>query len=96
MRQEVKDFADAMEERLQANDYKGGWDNCRLDWLWKRIAGEHAELMWVLHEVKAETMDENITPEAAKKIIKECADVANFAMMIADRVKYKIQRKEKV
>ncbi len=71
MRKEVKLFAEQMEIALQRNDHKGGWDNCSFEYLFTRLIEEVGEIS-----------------QAARNgdpITKECADVANFAMMIADR-----------
>ena len=70
---EVVAFADAMEAQLRANDHKPGWKN---DWskdLLKRLREETDELEKTLEE-----------PDYTGNILKEAADVANFAMMIAD------------
>ncbi len=74
-RAEVIAFADAMEERLRANDHKGGWRDCELGWLSQRLLEEWREL------------DGALWPEETRdpvEVIHEAADVANFAMMIAD------------
>ena len=73
-RPEVVAFADAMEARLRANDHKGGWQRCSIDWLLARLIQEAGELA---EEVIAEITE--------KGVLYEAADVANFAMMIADR-----------
>jgi len=74
MRTEVSWFAGEMEKRLKANDNKGGWQSCSIWWLYKRLLEETGELAEVLSGAR----DGNST--------KEAADVANFAMMIADQV----------
>lgn len=76
IRPEVAWFAEIMEKQLKANDHKGGWQDgrCSNDHLMQRLRDEIKELE------DAQT----ISPRA---IILEAADVANFAMMIADRVK---------
>jgi NTP pyrophosphatase (non-canonical NTP hydrolase) len=87
-------FANAMEAKLRANDHKGGWDRDSPDALMARLEEEYAELRVVVHrhlyEVRAMTgmrsVDEipfgfGLTEEA---VLGEAADVANFAMMIAD------------
>ena len=72
MRPEVRDFAEAMEDKLRINDSKGGWLECDLTYLKERLEDEVGELL------RADT-DEDICDE--------CCDVANFAMMIYDRSK---------
>jgi hypothetical protein len=66
-------FAGQMEKKLQENDHKGGWGDMTFDELYLRIKKEMQELLG------AEMMKKS--PE---DIIRECSDVANFCMMIAD------------
>lgn len=66
-------FAERMEAKLAKNDHKGGWNNCELQYLSMRLKQERKELT------------EAIKSKDAQRIIDECADIANFAMMIADR-----------
>jgi pentatricopeptide repeat protein len=72
-----------MEAKLEANRHKGDRDAWRREqkaYLRRRLLEEVAELF---HE-----MDTNGVPGTASerkaRIRSECADVANFAMMIAD------------
>lgn len=80
MREQVKWFAEKMEETLKVNDHKGGWgaDKCSMNYLHERLQEEVIELDYATGIVGK---------EARELIIKECADVANFAMMIADRIR---------
>lgn len=71
-RKEVKWFSEKMEQKLQANDHKGGWRDCYLNDLLEGIHKEYRELLQAV-------MDGNIP-----NIIAESADVANFSMMVAD------------
>lgn len=73
LRPAVKWFAEQMELRLRRNDHKGGWSNCTHSYLKRRLRNEVSELE---HEL---TLVEN-----NEMVIHEAADVANFAMMIAD------------
>lgn len=68
LRPEVIWFAQKMEERLAANDDKGGWGTESDEYLIKRIKEETEELEVAINS----------------QIADEAADVANFAMMIAD------------
>lgn len=75
LRPEVARFAGVMESRLRQNDHKPGWkqDGVR-------------ELIWRLWDEAGE-LDVATIPEqgrTAGDITAEAADVANFAMMIAD------------
>ena len=69
-RESVLRFAQMMEERLAANDHKGGWANETPDWLAARIVEECGELLGALAQNQA--------------VGEECADIANLAMMVAD------------
>lgn len=73
IREEVIKFALLMEKKLKENDSKGGWDKCEYDYLLQRIDEEIIELK---HCIRVDGSD--------RKIGLECADVANFVMMIAD------------
>ena len=75
LRPEVRWFAEQMELQLRANDWKGGWHNERLGSLQAMLRIELYELERFLFP-RRELELERITSEAA--------DLANFAMMIAD------------
>lgn len=75
MRQEVWLFAAAMEKRLQANDHKGGWREEPVEFLFRRLKDEVRELELELRAYE---------PINRRRVLHEAADVANFAMMIAD------------
>lgn len=77
VRESVKWFAEQMENKLKENDKKGGWDDCNIYWLIQRIREEINELLSAVNLNR----DLGATKE---NIIREAADVANFAMMIAD------------
>ena len=79
IRPEVRWFAEQMEARLRANDHKTGWLDCNDSWLLGRLREELEELAG---EVLA--WGESRRPEY---VVKEAADVANFAMMIADKAR---------
>ncbi|GIQ61511.1 hypothetical protein PACILC2_00790 [Paenibacillus cisolokensis] len=80
LRSEVQWFAEQMEENLRENDHKGGWENESIYWLFSRLKEESTELLRAVDLVR----DLHDDP---KKIISEAADVANFAMMIADNAR---------
>lgn len=65
-------FFDAMLEKIDANQHKGGWHDCTNKYLKKRLYREISELMEAL-----ESGD-------GKQIKMEAADVANFCFFIAD------------
>lgn len=76
LRPEVLRFAQAMEARLRANDHKGGWKDCRTSYLFERLEEEAKELRGTMFGNEKDRLHAQILPEAA--------DVANFAMMLAD------------
>ena len=78
-REEVKMFAMAMEAKLRENDYKGGWKNSSFAFLKAKCKEELMEINVAIHE--RATNNSEITRIA---LLQECADLANFAMMIAD------------
>lgn len=77
LREEVRWFAELMELQLQRNDHKGGWKECSVEWLLKRLLEEAGEVY------EAYATD---GPAGQGKTEEECADVANFALMIAEIV----------
>ena len=81
----VAEFAEAMEEKLSANDHKGGWDRSSVTYLLERLRQEVDELDLAASKTCSHC---GVAHEPnTKRIIDEAADVANFAMMIADRYK---------
>lgn len=77
-RPEVEAFADAMEAQLLANDHKPGWKRDFPSELLRRLKEESTELSRELREWDGSNAN------SPKRVLKEAADVANFAMMIAD------------
>lgn len=73
-RTEVKAFAVLMENKLQKNDFKGGWQQDSIAILFNKLQGELQELHDAITHKKSR-MD----------VINECVDIANYAMMIADK-----------
>lgn len=73
-RPEVVAFATLMEQQLRANDHKPGWKSDSTFALWSRLLQETIEL----NEARTAR-----NPDSAL-IGREAADVANFAMMVAD------------
>jgi len=68
-------FSQEMEKRLVENNFKGGWKESSPTWLLARLIQEAGELS------NAIVWND---PDAS---VREAADVANFAMMIAERMK---------
>ncbi len=81
LRSEVNRFAKLMERKLRANDHKGGWERETTAYLSRRLGQELKELRGAVARLNGST---DPTPEQVATVGKEAADVANFAMMIAD------------
>jgi NTP pyrophosphatase (non-canonical NTP hydrolase) len=79
----VIEFAVIMQEKLDANDHKTHWNDMSLQYLFTRLAQETKELSCA-----------NAKKLPPDDVDREAADVANFAMMIADnyREKYAEER----
>lgn len=71
IRKEVILFSEMMEKKLRENDYKGGWKSCTADYLEARAVDEMKEVF-------------NCKNTHNIGLIEECADVANFLMMLCD------------
>ncbi len=91
LRLEVAVFAEEMERKLRKNEHKGWWEECSLEYLFERLSEELEELRDIVFKEKeksANTLDyeeQLLKPVIyADRIREEAADVANFAMMIAD------------
>lgn len=77
LRPEVAAFAMLMEEKLLLNDHRPGWKNDDVLALIARLHEETRELV--------RAIGEGVDPAVVHaEIGREAADVANFAMMIAD------------
>ena len=77
MRNSVKVFAEAMERTLKDNDFKGGWDSDSIDWLGDRLVEEVGEYLEIATEGNYE---DGVLAQ------KELTDIANFCMMIWDKI----------
>lgn len=75
VRPEVARFAVMMELKLRENDWKESWKHSSPEFLIRRLQQEYREL------VDAVIYGDNPTPQ---HIAQEAADVANYAMMVAD------------
>lgn len=78
MRPLVRYFAELMECTMRRNDHKGGWQDDPVEELLARLDEEVAELK---HEVARHAIN-----PCSKLVLREAVDVANFAMIIADRL----------
>lgn len=91
LRPVVRWFAEAMERKLRANDHKGGWRRDLPSALLERIKEETEELanlkpLMLACVVRADECPQSPDHRATgfERVVDEAADVANFAMMIAD------------
>lgn len=78
-RAELLDFIQLMEIVLKQNDHKGGWGDYSEKVLFNQLVNEVFELHteFIVGNFKNSYNDLNL--------IKECIDVANFAMMIVNK-----------
>ena len=89
LRLSVVSFAKIMEEKLRKNDHKGGWENLSLGQLRRRINGELKELDESISYFLATKWSLEPKEEVQKRtenVKKELADVANFCMMMSERI----------
>lgn len=82
IRKSVLEFAIAMEATLKENDYKGGWKDMAPEELFELLTQEYEELIQAMFKVSKKT-DGRIKN---RNIVKECIDLSNFSMMIAENV----------
>jgi NTP pyrophosphatase (non-canonical NTP hydrolase) len=73
LRDELARFANVCERVLRSNDHKRGWWHLTVGHLLRRLGQERAEL--------ARAIRRGASPA---EVESEAADVANFAMMIAE------------
>lgn len=94
IREPVKWFAARMEKKLRLNDHKGGitgWTRCTQGYLIRRMRTELRELALEATAFRRlsrkKASDDADIQAAALLVINEAADVANFAMMLADQMR---------
>lgn len=75
--EEVLKPPDEAREEVRANDHKIGWRDCEMEYLLDRLEEEVSELRSCKQEA----------------VVSEAADVANFAMMVADKA-YQLKKLE--
>jgi len=93
LRKELQWFAEEMEAKLRENDHKSGWHGNTVRSLFQRLREESDELLVQSHPLQLDTIAETLSREDACELIRECADIANFAMMIADNIRLKHEGK---
>ena len=70
---DIQMFVTLMLEKLQKNIHKGRWEHMPLGIAWMLLLGEIRELR---KEMEQQHLDRH-------RILRECADVANFAMIMS-------------
>lgn len=90
LRREVLAFAQLMEAQLRVNDHKGGWKHEPSGYLSRRMGDELREVRAARdahqREIEKWPYDTADAAALAAAVAGECADLANFAMMLADVV----------
>ncbi len=90
MRKPLKKFAEFQEKILKENDNKEGWEECSIVELYGNLHEELRELIEVLlNSSPIEDLTDEEYEEYKEQVSKECADIANFAMMIYDNINRK-------
>lgn len=77
LRTEIQWFAEQMELTLRKNDHKGGWGECERSFLLDRLESNYHSL-WARQQAYGTCFDMEGT-------IRKAANIANFAMMLADK-----------
>lgn len=82
VRPEVAEFATEMEQKLRKNDHKTGWKDQPIE--------AHIRLL------RIEMMEFDVALEflGDEEACKECVDIANFALIIRDKLQARIAAKQ--
>lgn len=80
----VMGFVVDMKYKLRLNNHKGHWKDYALPFLLEKLDAEIKELKAEAHHWSTSS---NLSDKQLIAIIHECADVANFVLMIADNAK---------
>ncbi len=92
VRSSVRVFSLLMEDKLRQNDHKGGWQGCTAEYLKKRLLDEAMELVDAVDTTGFYIPGAMLGMDDIKRLGREAADVANFAMMIADNCGALVER----
>jgi molybdate-binding protein len=86
LRPEVAQFAEAMEDKLRLKDadFPNGWKHDAPRDLFKRLLEKVDELDEAMQDFSKGNFS---VDDVARRVVVEAADVANFAMMIADKAR---------
>lgn len=90
IRKEVQWFAEQMEKKLKENDHKKHWHSIKGGQLLESIRKKHHKCFYIFDDIGFQVSQSGKAKnESIDALIKECAGIANSAMMIADKVKRK-------
>ena len=84
----VEWFSGEMIWTLDQNSHKRGWDDIDLTYADMRLKQEHEELHLELELFEFGDLDAEERAQTAERIIREATDLANFAMMVAWKVRH--------
>jgi len=95
IRPEVLWFAEQMEKKLQMYDDARNWSDTTTNYLLRRLHEEYLVLKKALVQTEGVINEHGYTKAvftikhrfAKEHVMEECVDLANFCMMIADRMK---------
>ncbi|MNU34876.1 hypothetical protein D3C71_234620 [compost metagenome] len=92
LRPEVQWFAEQMELMLQANEHKGGWSSESSEFLLMECERNFDMLDVAVsnHTRASHTDSKELRKEWMAAIMRRSANVANFAMMVADNVRNEV------
>jgi len=94
-RPSITHFSRIMEKVLRNNDHKQGWSDLRFDILLTRIRQETDELLYAHFRNKLDTFEEKpLTEKQVVEFVAECADIANFAMMLSENMIRRFSQKD--
>lgn len=86
----ISRFSTVMLEKLNENRHKPHWGGFSADWLFMRAQNEIEELSEAIEHyyeiVGSSRSDSDQIRKAQMEVRRECADVANFCMMISDNL----------
>lgn len=87
-RESVRQFSRAMENILQQNDHKDGWEHMTYPELYDRLTEELQEVKGVLDAVEKDVYADKPIPQDVidgyEEVQREVVDVANFCMFVYD------------
>lgn len=86
----TSDFRFAMLEKLNANNHKKHWSEASVGYLFERLLQERRELEMALLGVVHMKASKKLHDLEVSDAMRECADVANMAMMIWDNLRHGI------